>query len=250
MQSKYREFPSKWATDPFTEYADQAFNNLVATFDNNKTEYPYIQQLDTFFKKILVNLTDSAGVVESILFFRTHAAFRAGCMLAMCGHAVECNAVLRSALENALYALHISQHLGYDELFLRRHDSKEKRKEVRKKFEWKSVMGSFKQSNPQAAKTVEVLYERMIDFGAHPNEKAVSSSTKINRLPDRIKIQHTYIAGGTLHQRHSLKTAVQVGLCGLIAFQHIFKEKFDILGISTELSRIIGETRLVTKREL
>ena len=87
-------------------------------------------------------------------------------------------------------------------------------------------------------KVAQILYDRTIDFGAHPNEMASTSSLTITEENGAIKLQQIYLTGGNIQQRHAMKTASQVGVCSLFILREIFKDRFNILGLTARLDKL------------
>ena len=237
--TKICEFPDSWTNDSLSEYTDTAINNIAATYANNKTEYPLISKVDSIYLDIAQGLNNPGGrVVESILLFRSHASFRASAMLAMCGMCPETFVQLRNCLENALYSLHIYKNKGYDEIWLNRHTDEDSLKAVKNKFKMFDVKKTLEKTDPLNYKVSSQLYDRTIDFGAHPNEMASTSSLTIEKNKGDIKFEQSYLTGGTMQQQHAMKSTAQVGVCSLYVFREIFKNRFDILGLTAKMDKL------------
>lgn len=235
MTQKYREFPASWADDDLTEYFDQAFNNVVATFVRDKTEFPLVNAIDSIFKKAVSALVHPPVIVESALLMRSSVAYRATSLLAMAGMNPEAFVQARSCLEYALYALHINRNSGLDETWLRRHDDEGSLKTTRTAFSFAKVIKTLEDEDPRNAQVARKLYERAIDFGAHPNEMAITANLTLEGDKENRTLIQTFLGGGTIQQRHSLKTTAQVGLCALYTFRRIFCERFDTVGLTERM---------------
>jgi len=234
--TKTKEFPDKWQSDSLTKFIDVAIDNIVATFYRDKNECPVLIEIDNIFQSIATALDHPGNkLVESMLLYRTHSAFRASAMLAMSGMNPESFAQLRTCLENALYALHIHKNAGLDEIWLNRHIDEDSLKAVKNKFRISDTKKTLKDASTKHYEVASQLYERTIDFGAHPNEMATTSSLIIEEKDGNIKLQQTYASGGNMQQRHVMKSAAQVGVCSLFILREIFKERFDILGLTAKL---------------
>jgi hypothetical protein len=83
-----------------------------------------------------------------------------------------------------------------------------------------------------------MLYERTIDFGAHPNERGVSGSTTFDESPGRTTFQAIYLHSDSLSLEHVIKTTAQIGLGALLIFERIFPQRFRILGIDANLEAL------------
>ena len=235
MGAQSREFPENWAQDELTKFIDQANCNVVATYDKDENEYPVVSSIDEIFLTIVRALLNPQAIVEAIILMRSHAAYRAAAWLAMAGMNPEVFVQARSCLEYSLYALHMNQNPGLDEVWLRRHDNEATLKKSKNEFRFGQVIDDLEAEDPQNAEVARILYERSIDFGAHPNERSITANLLMEKGSDGIKIQQTTLGGGTVQQRHSLKTTAQVGLCSLYIFRLIFRERFDILGVTERM---------------
>jgi len=235
MNEQYREFPGNWGQDDLSSFIDMANGNVVATFANDKNEYPLVSAIDQMFQAIVRALLSPQAVVESIILMRSHVAYRATSLLAMAGMNPEAFVQARSCLENALYALHMNRNAGLDEIWLRRHDDESSLKRTRSEFTFPNVMKTLEAEDAKNAVVARNLYERTIDFGAHPNERAVTANLSIENVNGGKKLKQAYLSGGTIQQRHSMKTTAQVGLCSLYIFRLIFRERFDILGLTAKM---------------
>lgn len=82
------------------------------------------------------------------------------------------------------------------------------------------------------------LYDRAIDFGGHPNPHATFSTIRMgDDLPENSFVTLALVSAPATLQ-HAMKSVAQVGLTALFIFQHIFKAKFDLLGIRAEMDRL------------
>ena len=93
---------------------------------------------------------------------------------------------------------------------------------------------------PTLSEVVETLYERIIDFGAHPNERAVSGSGKIINGEERKELMQIHMHGDGLALEHALKTTAQCGLGSLLILREIFPERFALLNIGKDIDRLRG----------
>ncbi len=157
------------------------------------------------------------------------------CEHAMAGQATDAFPQVRACLEYAGYALHIHKNPKLAEVWLRRHDDKVAKKAVRNEFTVSNVQATIEKANRQAAKVFSELYERAIDFGGHPNERAITDSLKMTDLGDRKSYDSIYLHGDGLSLEHALKTTAQTGVCALEILQEVFPERFELLGVRAAL---------------
>jgi hypothetical protein len=142
---------------------------------------------------------------------------------------------LRSCLENAGYAQLIGSDIALAETWLRRHDDPETLSASKRAFQAGRVTEAIAEADGKLAAVYDELYQRTIDFGGHPNERAATGSMKLEEAPGVRHYQQVYLHGDGVPLLHALKSAAQIGVCSLHVFQHIFKERFQILGIRERL---------------
>jgi hypothetical protein len=223
--------PPRWEDDPLSAFVGQSFRNALATFVHKSEAYGLLLRVDTAYLKIAENLVRPPNVLSALLLLRSHSAYRAGCRLALSGQASETFPLLRASLEYALYALHIHIDETLEEVWMRRHDDFDAMRQVKKKFQHVSVIATLRNCDNQLCPIIESLYERTIDFGAHPNERAVTGSMIMNEENGGVELQQIYLHSDSLSLDHVLKTTAQIGVGSLCIFQHIFRERFELLGI-------------------
>ncbi|HQS73969.1 MAG TPA: hypothetical protein PLU16_02085 [Gallionellaceae bacterium] len=141
-------------------------------------------------------------------------------------------------MENALYGLYLAQNPESRETWLRRHDSDADKKKVKSEFKIGTFLELAKTVDPSEGKVAATLYERTIDYGAHPNERALMQSLQIKHEADIIEFKTTYLDGDSDQLRFLLKTLAQVGVCTLSLFRVTYRERFDILGVTASLDHI------------
>jgi hypothetical protein len=233
--------PPRWGDDRLSAFVDQAFKNSLASFVQKHGRFAVLDRVDQNFLRIGENLINPPDFFGAFLLLRAHSAFRAACRLAMSGQVPDTFPVLRACLEYSLYALHINTTLALGEVWLRRHDDAASLSRVRQEFTNTAVKATLRNRDPHLYPIVDQLYERCIDFGGHPNERAITGSMTIERQPGRVEFQQIYLHGDSLSLDHGLKTTAQVGLGSLCIFQHIFLERFRLLGIQDMVDQLRRE---------
>jgi hypothetical protein len=233
------KLPPKWAEDSLSDFIQASFQNALATFVHKKHAFNLLLDVDGVFKGISGNLDYTKTPLEPALLHRSHSAFLASCRLAMSGQATETFPQLRSCLEYALYALHINENPPLAEIWLRRHESNSSLKEVKRNFRHVDVMKTLVTRDAALHDILFELYERTIDFGGHPNERAVLSSTSMRDEGESTVIRNQYLhSGDSSALDHALHTSAQIGLGSLIVFQLIYKERFGILDLQDKVESL------------
>lgn len=230
--------PPRWTDDPLTDFSNQAFRNMLATFVHKSARFGVLVDIDRHFLNIASNLSRSSSILSPLFLMRSHAFHRAACQMAASGQIAESFCLLRTCIECALYCLHIHEHEPLGEIWLRRHDDVSSRKTARNEFTYGKVVRTLRDVDPKLSETVGLLYERAIDFGGHPNERTITANMTMETAEGDINIQQIYLHADSLSLDHGLKTSAQVGLGALYILRHVYRERFDILGITNGLDKL------------
>jgi hypothetical protein len=236
---KEQELPPDWGQDPITDFIEKAHHNTLASYANLKTEYNLLVKIDKLFRDIVNNLTNTREFVPSFFLLRSHSSFLGAVRLGLSGQIPETYMVLRGTLENALYGLYISQNPANADTWLSRHDDKKSKQKTRDIFSYGKVIGLLKSIDVKSYTVTSLLYDRCIDYGAHPNERSVTSVMNLLKNDEVLHYEVAYLGENTPAFLLALKTSAQVGVCALNIFQNVFKERFDNLGISAEIDKLI-----------
>jgi hypothetical protein len=191
--------------------------------------YAIIARIDACFVRAGENLINPKPEIAGILLLRCQHAFKAAAAMALAGQAADVFPVLRSVLEYAGYCLLIAETPSLESVFILRHADEAAMKEQRDAFQIKAVKGAVSRHCTAALTTLyDDLYQRTIDFGAHPNPHAVLSVTSTD-VNERQMARTVYAI--TKEPRivlNALKSTAQIGLMALHVLERVFKEKFEL----------------------
>ena len=118
------------------------------------------------------------------------------------------------------------------------HDDSASHQAVRREFKTFILMKTLRSRDRHLCSTIENLYDRTIDFGGHPNERAVTGSMEIKEENKETVFMQIQLHGDSLSLDYALKTTAQIGLGSLCIFQMLFKERFQILGLNSAVERL------------
>lgn len=231
--------PKGWGDSNLTAFLEEAYKNRWATFVNKHEMVLRLTGIDQCFDKALAMWTNPRTPIAAMLIFRTHAAFRSACELAMSGQCSEVYPLARACLEYAAYSLHMAKTPGLEESWLKRHDGEAELREVRKNFASGNVVTSIRACNRKAAEVFEILYQQCIDLGAHPNERGVTGSLEIVDKDDGGKeFLQIYLHGDGVRLDHTLLMVARVGVCALEMVQEVAPARFELLGVRPEILKL------------
>ncbi len=230
--------PPEWAHDEITTFFDVARNNKYATFANFQDEIRRTIDIDTAYRKVIDGLNHAKDWFVGFFILRAHSNFLAACGLCWSGQIPECYAILRSCLENALYGLYLARNPNSRETWLRRHDSDDHKKKVKDEFKIGTMMNLAESIDKKEGEVAKLLYERTIDYGAHPNELALMQTLQINEKAEHVEFKIIYLDDNPNQLKLAMKTTAQVGVCALSLFRSVYRERFDILGATNAIDHI------------
>jgi len=234
----FNPHPPNWASDSLSEFIETAHQNIFATFVNFKPAFTRLQKIDEAFRKAIDYLHNTREWFVVFFILKAHSAYLGGARLSTSGQTREAFMVLRGCLEAALYGFYFHRNPKKVEMWMRRHDSEKSKKAVRNEFVIGKMLALLENEAPKAGKIMRELYERTIDYGAHPNEMGLTSNLRKSSQGSAIRFDLNYLAGDTISTRLCLKTNAQVGFCALIVFKEVFRERFDIMGLTDEITKL------------
>jgi hypothetical protein len=230
--------PPNWREDQLSAFIAQAYENCHGRFVQLPTEYALLRSINDCFIKLRDNLNHSPDWFSAFFFLRCHSAYLGASRLAMSGQAPEAFMLLRGCIESALYGHYLSRHQELQEVWLRRHDSEDNMKRVKQEFRIATLFCDVDPRNAKLGKDLRGLYNRAVDYGGHPNERALSSTLEMKREPNQIRFDVSYLSVDGLLIRFSLVTCVLIGLRCLDLFGLVFFERFKILSLDADLDRV------------
>jgi hypothetical protein len=222
---------------PLTGFIDNARLNTFATFANREADFVRLKDIDQLYRDLIGGLINARELVSNFLLLRTHSSYLAACRLTLSGQVVETFPALRASLESALYALFVSGDQSRQELWLRRKDNEATERDFRKTFTAGKVLRHIERLDPRIGQIARTLYDRTLDYGTHPNRDSILTVLQRIGRDDRIEFRLDYLVGDGMPLQHALRTSAQVGLCGLRILRNIYKERFDIMGLTERMRK-------------
>jgi hypothetical protein len=228
--------PPGWGTDSLSTYFDQMKNNLFGGFVNFKHRYAQLSEIDACFCTVLTGWINPKNHISAGLFYRSHSAFRVAAGQSLAGQATEAYSVMRMCLETASYGLLIHTNPQLGEIWLRRHDSPAAKAQSIGKFSAAELKKAIAPHDGRLVEVYDELYQRAVDFGAHPNERAITGAAHMEETLTGIDVTHVYLHGNGLALQQAIKTTAQIGVCSLHIFQHAYTPRFSLLGVKDRLA--------------
>ena len=111
-------------------------------------------------------------------------------------------------------------------------------KEVKKVFKISDMVEELRALNAKDAEAAEMLYQRTIDYGAHPNERALMQGLKEEDVGEGVRFDVSYLFPDGDALEACRKTTVQTGVCALSMYRPLLRERYDILDITGLLDHL------------
>lgn len=239
---KSQPLPPSWREDNLSDYLHACFANNLATFHYKKAWFQKLLDIDTIYKKVSDHtsaITQSDDrIVEGVLFFRSHSAFCASSFLACGGMSGEVFAINRLCLEYAGYALLMNNDSSLKDVFFKRHESEEYKRKSSRSFSVANIYSAIKTFDEKLADLYKNLYERCIDFGAHPNDRAIRLNADMRQENDVEVFRQAILNVQPDVISHVTKTTFQIGFVSLSIFQHIMPKIFEELDLDSHLQKL------------
>ena len=125
------------------------------------------------------------------------------------------------------------------ERWLRRGESDDNRKALRKEFHNDKIKDHIAIAAPVMREQFDHHYNQLIEFGAHPNEMGYSLNTTIDRNDDGdAHIKTIYLRDDGVQLGKGLKIAGQIGLWALHLMQLLYAARYELLGIRSDLDEL------------
>ncbi len=238
MSTARGKAPDGWGDDALTDYFDNFRNNQYATFDNKRPQVSALIRIDALFKRFLDGAINPQPLEPMGFLLRAHAAYRAAANAIFAGQVFEAQTLLRLCLENGAYSTYVGTNVERWKLWMARHDDPEAKPKLRRELSHGNIRNHIQEISQPLGEQFSILYEELIDFGAHPNEKGFSLNSAIQETSDRVDFQTIYLHGDGLALNFGLQTTKQVGLWVLHIAQLIYPTRFSLLGIKDELEKL------------
>lgn len=233
--------PPGWANDTLTQYLDTFRGNQLATFANKRSEVIDLITIDKMFRTLVEGAVNPRPLLPIGFLQRSHSAYLSACGAVMGGQLLEAQALLRASLEQAGYGHYIGGDQERWKRWMDRHEPRTKTQQDkwRDEFTHGKVTRGIAAADAAVGGVYSQLYDRTIDYGAHPNQLGDSMGSALEDAEDGGKRFLTiYLHEDGLLLDFALRTTAQVGICVLRIAQLIYPLRMQATGVLFQLETI------------
>jgi hypothetical protein len=213
-------------------------DNVFASFSHLRQLYQQLVDIDAAFRMIVQHLKNPGDWFPPLFLLRAHSSYLGAAHLSLAGQLPEAYMLLRGSIENGLYGFYFMHTPASHERWLRRHDNDATKKSVQDEFRIRALLRLLSKHDNRLGEIAGALYERTIDFGAHPNERALSQVIRLTQTESERRFHVNYLTGHTTGMDLCLKSTAQAGVLVLKVFQRVYPERYDLIGLATRLDTL------------
>ena len=164
-----------WGRDELTKEIEETFCNIGVSFLKLKPHFELLKKAHKIYVDAFAQISTNTleGNIAHLLFGRNFGCFLGAVRLSSSGQMVETWVMLRACVENSLYAFYIFGSPARATIWVNRHKNEVAKKKCRDTFKVANIWAELKTRSTAIAKEAKQLYDKAIDFGAHPNERSV-----------------------------------------------------------------------------
>lgn len=227
--------PEGWGDDAITPFLNQARANSFASYVHLRKSFQKLTGVASAFDLLRENLNYPEERSTPFFVLKSHASFLSAANLAMSGSTPESFMVMRGCLESALYGLYVSRNPGSMAVWAGRHDDADARNRTRGMFTIANMWACLAHVDTELRVTADAVYSKTIDHGAHPNVASLATATTITKHETKTQVRVAYLSADRAVIAGAMKSVAQVGVTALLVFQHAFKERYDLIGLTAML---------------
>lgn len=230
--------PPGWGKDHLSIFFEGARNNSFAAIHHFPEYYQLMVKIDDVFEDLFLEYRDPEDMLGAGLAMRAHSAILAAAQLAVSGQVPESVMLLRGALESAMYAYHASSSDERAQIWLRRDEDEDTKKKCRNEYTPRAMFPVLRTASIQIGDVVGELYERLIDYGAHPNAKGVLTTMTVAEGDEDSEFSFAYLSGDLTSITFILRTWCQIAIATLDLLSLTLPERFKELGLEPQIDKL------------
>lgn len=229
------EPPPEWGDDPLTDYFEIAHKNRWASFVHEREGVDLLLRIDAWLETLRKGLINPKHNVSALLLLRAQLLFRATCDPALSSNHYASMPVQRACLEAAAYALWCAKDAEALKVWMDRDESNQTKKAARSFFKHGDTNKAIARCDTKLAEIYAKLYDRAIDFGAHPNALGIWAGSDIQPDGDDFEMMQIGLHGRGVALDAAMKASAQAGVFTIRIAELIWPERVGLLGLRDEM---------------
>ncbi|MHC4458743.1 MAG: hypothetical protein ACYS0I_16985, partial [Planctomycetota bacterium] len=211
----------KWGKSSLSEYIEAAYKNILASYVNLNPYFKLLEDVCRIFQKAqsFISCGNEKEIIIASLINRSLGSFVSSVRLGASGQLTESYAQLRLCLEYALYAFYMNQDPNRIQIWNNR---KKDIKLFLNTFRPVLMRKELKDENPKIGNSAETLYNKSIEYGAHPNLWGVAPTLKASEDG----VMSLILCADGVEMGGCLILSTDFGLTVLSIFNLIYPEQF------------------------
>lgn len=215
-----------WGKDKLTQELEQAFYNIGVSFIKLRPHFDLLKKANEIFIDAFEQMTTNTieKEISCLLFGRAFGCFLGAVRLSSSGQMTETWILLRALIENCLYAFYIFESPERADIWVNRHKDKVSNKKCKDTFKVGSIWAELKLRSKRTANEAKTLYDKAIDWGAHPNERSLFPNLVTE--PNGSGLSLRLVNANPAFIRVSIIYAIRTSLFTFRIFNLVFPEVF------------------------
>jgi hypothetical protein len=246
----------QWADDELSKLLGMAEYNTRAGSHSLPEIYALVERVHRAFiraREAVEKDNDQQRLIPRFLLARAYSSCATSIRLSLGGELYETHVVLRAEIEQAWYALHIAKDPAPTtraEVWLRRNEDAAALSRCKAEFSIRSVRSTHEALDASTARDLHGLYERLIDFGGHPNQLGLLAGLTKSDAEKTTTYHVPVLCTDPLPMAVATHAVVAVAVGALKVFQAIYATRFQLVGLDTEIAELVAELNTVFRRYL
>lgn len=220
------DVPAAWGDDALSAFLDDAWSNIFATFALLPDKYQKARKIDDALLLLCGNLSNAGDWLAPLFALKAHSCYRAAIGLAMAGQSPEAFALLRSALESALYGLYIHGSAEARAIWLARNDGVAAKNAMKAMFTMTNIWTCLKAADAHLQGIAQTMYDRTIELGGHPNVASVATAFSMEKHETGATFKLAYMTKDEETIGVTLRSVAHIGVTVLKLFGLAFPARY------------------------
>jgi hypothetical protein len=223
------------AGEGFDDFLNAAEGNVRRSTDAFPEYRARLERIHDAYGILVDGLYNTRESLIVMFVLRAHSAFLGSCRLALASQTVESYVTNRACLEAAIYGVYLHRHPDKIPIWRDRHNDAASLQACRDTFQIGPMIKFLTESDRRVGERIAKIYGWAIDLGAHPNERALLSTTRTSEVDGMVDLRMHYLIAEYPIIEAALKTTARAGLCALDVFRNVFPKRFELIGLDDRM---------------